>query len=72
MSPLMKVAMLPAAALVSSAVFDTDNFPNRSSSTWIDFRFSDLVLAAFDDTDSMISTEGILESCKGPRLRGKR
>ena len=57
MSPLMKVAMLPAAALVSSADFETVNFLSSSSSTLMDVEFSDLVLAALVGTDSM--TDGI-------------
>ena len=62
MSPLMKVAILPAAALVSSAVLERVRFFRRSSSTCTDFWFSDLVLAVFDGTESMISTEGMVIS----------
>jgi len=60
MGPLMKVAMLPAVALVSSAVFEMLNLLKSSSRTLIDFKFSDLVLAAFDGTESMMSAEGML------------
>ncbi len=59
MGPLMNVAMLPAAALVSSADLEMLNVLKSSSRTLIDFRFSDLVLAAFDGTESMTSTEGM-------------
>lgn len=58
--PLIKVAMCPAAAEVSSAVFAIESWLKSSSSTWTDFWFSDFVLAVFDGTVSMISTEGIL------------
>lgn len=60
MSPLMNVAMLPAAALVSSAVLEMVNWFSRSSSTLTDFWFSALVFAAFEGTESMRSTEGIV------------
>lgn len=60
MSPLIKVAMLPAAALVSAADFEMVSLLSSSSSTWIDFWFSDLVLTVFDGTDSMISTDGMM------------
>ena len=60
MSPLMNVAILPAAALVSSAVLEMVNCLSRSSSTWTDFWFSALVFAALEGTESMRSTEGIV------------
>lgn len=51
--------MLPAAALVSSADLEMLNLLNSSSRTLIDFKFSDLVFAAFEGTESMMSTEGM-------------
>ncbi len=51
--------MLPAAALVSSAVFEIVSLLRSSSSTRTDFWFSLLVLAAFDGTESIASTDGI-------------
>ncbi len=60
MSPLMNVAMLPAAALVSSADFEMVSLFRSSSSTRTDFWFSDLVLTAFDATDSIMSTDGMM------------
>ena len=60
MSPLMKVAMLPAASLVSSAVFEMVSLFSNSSSTLTDFWFSDLVVAAFVGAASIMSTEGIV------------
>lgn len=60
MSPLINVAMLPAAALVSAADFEMDSLFSSSSRTWIDFWFSDLVLTVFDGTDSIISTDGMM------------
>lgn len=60
MSPLMKVAMLPAAALVSAAVFEILSLPRSSSRTLTDFWFSDLVLAVFEGTDSMTSSDGMM------------
>lgn len=55
----MNVAMCPAAADVSSAVFAIESWLKSSSNTWTDFWFSDFVLAVFEGTVSMISTEGI-------------
>ena len=59
-SPLMKVAMLPAAALVSSAVFEIESLLRSSSSTLTDFWFSDFVFAAFDGADSITSADGMI------------
>lgn len=55
----MKVAMLPAAALVSSAVFEIVSLFKSSSSTWTDFWFSDFVVAAVEGADSIMSADGI-------------
>lgn len=63
--------MLPAAALVSSAVLEMVNLLKRSSSTFTDFWFSDLVFAVFEDTDSMMSTDGMVTDFDG-RVCGKR
>ena len=60
MSPFMKVAMLPAALLVWSAVFDRLRALSSSSSTLTDFWFSDFVLAVLLGTESMTSTDGIV------------
>lgn len=57
MSPFMKVERLPAASLVSSAVFEMVSLFRSSSSTWVDFWFSLLIVAAFVGAASMI--EGI-------------
>ena len=51
--------MLPAAALVSSAVFETVSLLRSSSRTLTDFWFSDLMLASVGCTESMMSTEGM-------------
>lgn len=51
--------MLPAAALVSSAVLEMVSLFMSSSSTFFDWAFSDLVLAAFDGAESITSAEGI-------------
>lgn len=56
----MNVAMLPAAALVSSAVFEMVSLFNSSSSTLTDFWFSDFVVAAVEGADSMMSADGIM------------
>jgi hypothetical protein len=56
----MKVAMLPAAALVSSAVFEMVSLVKSSSSTLTDFWFSDFVFAAVEGADSMMSADGIM------------
>jgi hypothetical protein len=56
----MKVAMLPAAALVSSAVFEMVSLVKSSSSTLTDFWFSDFVVAAVEGADSMMSADGIM------------
>ena len=56
----MKVAMLPAAALVSSAVFEIVSLFKSSSSTLTDFWFSDFVVAAVDGADSIMSTDGMI------------
>ena len=68
MSPLMNVAMLPAAALVSSAVFDIVSLLSSSSRTLIDFWFSDFVLAALEGTVSMMSSPGIMMVSKFDRF----
>ena len=60
MSPLMKVAMLPAAALVSSAVFEIVSLFISSSSTLTDFWFSLFCVVGFEGAASMMSTEGIM------------
>lgn len=56
----MKVAMLPAAALVSSAVFEIVNWLRSSSRTLTDFWFSDFVFEGVDATDSMTSAAGAM------------
>lgn len=68
MSPLMNVAMLLAAALVWSAVLEMVNWFSRSSSTLTDFWFSALVFAAFEGTESMTSTEGIVMNVRPRRM----
>ena len=59
-SPLMKVAMLPAAALVSSAVLEMVSLLRSSSRTFSDLAFSAFVVAAFEGAASMMSAEGML------------
>lgn len=60
MGPLMKEAMLPAAALVWSAVLEIVSLLRSSSSTLTDFAFSDFVAAASLETASMAATEGMM------------
>ena len=52
--------MLPAAALVSSAVFEMVSLLKSSSRTLTDFWFSDLVVAAVDGADSITSADGMI------------
>ena len=56
--------MRPAAALVSAADFEMDSLLSSSSSTWVDFWFSALVLTVFEGTDSIISTDGMMTRLK--------
>ncbi len=56
----MNVAMLPAAALVSSAVFEMVSLFKSSSRTLTDFWFSDFVVAAVDGADSITSADGMI------------
>ena len=55
----MKVAMLPAAALVSSAVLEMVSLFISSSSTLTDFWFSLFWVAGFEGAASMMSMEGM-------------
>ena len=72
MSPLMNVAMFPAAALVSSAVLEMVSLLRSSSRTCTDFWFSDFVVAAVVGAVSLMSTEGIVKGWSSDLRGGER
>ncbi len=70
MGPLMNEAMLAAAALVSSAVLETLNLLNSSSSTCTDLAFSAAIVFPLLFAASAISTAGAI--CSDVVMLSKR